>query len=292
MSLPKKNKTPASFDPKLHGGKRKKHEESHGGGGGHDESNWLVSYADMMTLLCGFFIMLFSMAKLDDPKYEKVKEEVAKQFGGKYEAPPIEKMGKELSSTATQIFKEAGVEKSVALKTDPSGLTIAFQSTLFFDSLSAEVKPEGRAVIDKVIASIAAQQNKDQKNYKIVVEGHTDARPITGGAFPSNWELSGARASRVVRLFLDKGFAPDHLTSIGYADTRPVAESRYANGTWCEENLGKNRRVVLRIMEPQADSKPIDHLEPAVASTTEVKTGATEIPERAPAAAPQTLPEP
>ena len=75
--------------------------------GGHDESNWLVSYADMMTLLCGFFIMLFSISKLDAPQYESVKQAVATQFGGTYEAPH-----QELAKFVTQIVQEAGVEKA------------------------------------------------------------------------------------------------------------------------------------------------------------------------------------
>src|SRR3954468_1912099 len=72
-----------------------------------DESNWLVSYADMMTLLCGFFIMMFSMAKLDEPKFEGVRQEVAKAFGGKYIPPSTN----ELSKITDTVIKELGIEK-------------------------------------------------------------------------------------------------------------------------------------------------------------------------------------
>lgn len=220
---------------------------------GDDESNWLVSYADMMTLLCGFFIMLFSMAKLDDTKYEKAKEELSKQFNGKYEAPA----SNEIAKFATQIIQEAGIEKNVVINSDPTGVTIAFASTVFFDKLSAEVRNEGQQVLDKLIDAISNHQQKDGKQYRVVIEGHTDSRPITGGVFPSNWELSGARASRVVRMFLQKGFTPDRLTAIAYGDTRPVSESRRIDGSWDEEALAKNRRVVLRVLEPKVDSIPI-----------------------------------
>ncbi len=226
-----------------------KHSKS--GHAGEEGEGWLVSYADMMTLLCGFFIMLFSMSKLDDPKYEKVKEEVAKQFGGKYKSPT-----QEMGRFMTQIIQDAGVEKQTLIKVDGYGVTIVFESTVFFDTLSADVKTEGQAALLKVIDGLEIQQKKENKQFKVVVEGHTDGRPILAGVFPSNWELSGARSSRVVRMFLDKGYNPSLLTSIGYADTRPIAPARMPDGSWNETALAKNRRVVLRILEPKVDAIP------------------------------------
>src|SRR3954470_14144688 len=85
---------------------------------GDDESNWLVSYADMMTLLCGFFIMLFSMATLETPKYDSFKEAISQQFGGNFQSPT-----KDLALFITQVIQEAGVEKDVVVKSDPSGVS-------------------------------------------------------------------------------------------------------------------------------------------------------------------------
>lgn len=236
----------------------------------HDESNWLVSYADMMTLLCGFFIMLFSMAKMDPPQYEKVREAMQKQFGkGEFQSPT-----KDMEKLVTQVLNEQGVAKDTSVKIEGSGVTVAFQSTLFFDTLSAEIRPEARELVAKLSQSLLAKEKKDGKFHQIVVEGHTDSRPIIGGQFVSNWELSGARASRVVRFFLEQGFKPDHLTAIGYGDTRPEAPSRSPSGEYDEAALAKNRRVVLRILDPKADSIPM----PGAA------------PERAPAA--QAVPAP
>jgi chemotaxis protein MotB len=201
--------------------------------------------------------MLFSMAKMDEPKYEKLKESVSKQFGGKYEAPPSpDAVAETMAKFVTQVLQEAGVEKETTVKYDALGVSVAFQSTVFFDTLSAEVKSQGHTVLGKLIDSIAREQQKSNKAYKIVIEGHTDSRPVLGGPFPSNWELSGARASRVVRMFLERGFAAEKLTSIGYADTRPELPSRTPSGTWDEPALAKNRRVVLRILEPGVDSIP------------------------------------
>lgn len=212
----------------------------------HDESNWLVSYADMMTLLCGFFIMLFSMAKLDDPSFEKVKQEVSKTFGGAYISP-----NQDIVDFVTQVLDQTGLTKETVMKSDPYGISLVFHSTLFFDTLGTDVKSEGRGILEKLIDAIRKQQKKNGKEYRIVVEGHTDSRPILGGVYPSNWELSGARASAVVRMFLDKGFDPAKCTAIGYADTHPTVPERSPAGVWDDQALAKNRRVVLRILDPR-----------------------------------------
>jgi chemotaxis protein MotB len=219
---------------------------------GHDEGNWLISYADMMTLLCGFFIMLFSMSKMDEPKYEQVKEVLSKQFGGQYEAPTHE-----LAKYMAEVLETANIQDKASVKEESQGVSVAFQSTLFFDTLSADVKPEGRLVLDKLAKKLYEKESRDGKQYQIVVEGHTDSRPILAGTFPSNWELSGARASRIVRYFLDNHFAADHMTAVGYADTRPELDARRADGTLDDALLAKNRRVVLRILSPTADSIPL-----------------------------------
>jgi chemotaxis protein MotB len=210
----------------------------------HDESNWLVSYADMMTLLCGFFVMLFTFAKIDENQYEKVKEALSKEFNGSYISP-----NKELLRFATQLITELGIEKETTIKADATGVSIVFESTIFYDTLSADVSPKGKIILGKLVEGISVHQKKETKNFNITVEGHTDSRPIVGGIYPSNWELSGARASRVVRMFLDRGFEPSSLTAIGYADTRPTMPPRNADGTWNTEALGKNRRVVIRITD-------------------------------------------
>ena len=247
-------------DQEEHHDKFPPHEEndSHSDGG-HDESNWLVSYADMMTLLCGFFIMLFSMAKLEDAKYDSFKESIVKQFGGEYVSQT-----KELAKFATQIVQELGLEST---KSDFNGVSIVFESTVFFQTLSADVSPQGKAILSDIIKKVFERQKVNAKTYKIVVEGHTDGRPIIGGIYPSNWELSGARAARVVRMFLDQGFSPKQLTAIGYADTHPQIDARTYTGIWDDKALAKNRRVVLRILEPSVDSIPYPDGGTAQAST-------------------------
>ncbi len=217
----------------------------------HDESNWLVSYADMMTLLCGFFIMLFSMAKLDAPQYDGFKEALAKQFGGEYKSE-----SKETAKFVTQILQELGVEKQTLVKSDYSGVSILFESTVFFETLSSDIKVEGKKILEKFAEKISTRQELEKKKYKIVIEGHADSRPILSGLYPSNWELSAARSARVVRLFIEKGFQKELLTAIAYADTHPIVSERKQTGELDETALNKNRRVVIRILDPKMDSIP------------------------------------
>lgn len=222
----------------------KKKDES--GEGGHDESNWLVSYADMMTLLCGFFIMLFSMATLDKPKFEKVAKEVSEHFQGPgvYEH---DNPNKKLGDFVTLLLREAGIEKEATVKMDSQGVAITFHSTIFFDSLSATLRQESRKILEDLARTILARQAEDHGSYDIVVEGHTDSRPILSGDYPSNWELSSHRASQVVRIFLNEGVDPTRIAPVGFADTRPEVPDRNEYGELDEAALGKNRRVVVRI---------------------------------------------
>lgn len=217
----------------------------------HDEGNWLVSYADMMTLLCAFFIMMFSMAKLNAPDYEKVRKEVAKQFGG-----DVESQSDKMAKFVTQIINDLGIEKEVLISSDPYGVSIVFESTVLFGTLSAYIREPGRNVLKKLIQKIQERQFAERKEYRIVVEGHTDSRPVISGRHASNWELSGARASRVVRMFKNFGFSSDHLLAIGYGDSRPRSIDRKPSGEWDSQAADQNRRVVIRILEPQVDHIP------------------------------------
>lgn len=218
---------------------------------GHDESNWLVSYADMMTLLCGFFVMMFSMANLDKEKFDKFREEVSEHFQGQYEKP-----GEQLRENITKIIRELGIQELAKVTTDINGIQVSFQSVLFFDTLSAEIQPAGLDAVNAIIDAVKESQRTENKLYRIAIEGHSDSRPVTGGLYPSNWELSAARAARVVRVFIDRGFDYKKLIALGYADTKPEFEGRRPSGEWDEVALAKNRRVVIRVLDPETRSIP------------------------------------
>ena len=217
----------------------------------HDESNWLISYADMMTLLCTFFIMMFALTNLEKEDAEKVKEEVSKHFKGAYEVP-----NQDLAQFMTQTIQELGVDKDTIVESTSDGVTVTFQSTVFFDTLNAELTLDGLKILDEFVGTVIRKQTETNQGFRVAVEGHTDARPILGGSYPSNWELSGARAARVVRLFLDKGFRSTDVVAIAHGGTRPLHPSRTPAGEWDLTALSKNRRVVVRILNPEAKTLP------------------------------------
>jgi chemotaxis protein MotB len=226
-----------------HQGFRAPASESDGESRSHDdESNWLVSYADMMTLLCGFFIMLFSMTKMDEPQFERIKQTLAEQFGGEYHSPNAD-----LAKWVTQILQDTPLKGEADVETSAAGVAIVFRSAVFFDTLSAELTERGSTILEQLVGSLQERQKFEKKAFRFVVEGHTDSRPLLSGPFATNWELSAARAARVVRVFVDKGFSPQSMAALGYSDTRPAETSKLPDGRWDEPALAKNRRVVIRV---------------------------------------------
>jgi chemotaxis protein MotB len=117
-------------------------------------------------------------------------------------------------------------------------------SAAFFDSGSATLRSDGQAILLGVAAELKLDMFRD---YRITVEGHTDDSPINTARFPSNWELSSARAAAVVRFFLEQGIPAAKLRAAGYADTFPKLPNRDANGNAIPENQAQNRRVVIRM---------------------------------------------
>lgn len=208
----------------------------------HDEGegNWLVSYADMMTLLVGFFVLLFSFSKIDSGEFEKIKRETTKVFGGEYQVP-FEKLSTELKKAVA----EKNLTDQVFFTESDDGIQITFRGALFFDSGSAELKNTAGDLLEKLIPTIIG----NAQGFGVLVEGHTDNRPMVGAVFASNWELSSVRACSVLRKFIENGFNPDHIKAIGYGDRRPVAPNEDKDGTQLLNNQSQNRRVVIKILK-------------------------------------------
>jgi chemotaxis protein MotB len=204
------------------------------------EGIWLVSYADLMTLLVGFFAMLLSFSKLDPEVFEQVKRETSKLFGGEYQVP-FEQMKESLKKAVMG----QGLGDQVLVEPKGSGLTITFRGALFFDSASIVMSEKAKSLLQQIAPIIASEA----RDYQILIEGHTDDVPISQGLIASNWELSSLRASSVLRFFLDFGFDPKNLRAIGLADTHPVLPNREeTSGVPLPENQSQNRRVVIKIL--------------------------------------------
>ncbi len=236
---------------------------------------WLVSYADFITLLFAFFVVMYSISNVNLGKYRVLSESVSTAFSAQSNSPfpvganlgisvqrapvalgLIGQTGQvSMKETAAQIDKrmKPWIKKGmIAVKGNEKWLEIEIKSSLLFNSGNAILTDESTALLTELAGNL-----RDAKN-PLYVSGYTDDVPIGTRVFPTNWELSAARAASVVRLFAETGIDPSRMGAIGYAEYRPIA----ANDT--EENRQKNRRVVIRMMageDAYADSSPFAEAE-------------------------------
>jgi chemotaxis protein MotB len=219
----------------------------HGKKADEGEGPWLVSYADMMTLLMGFFALISSFSKPDAKEFDKVAAASSKFFGGKYEAP-YEK----LSQSINKVIRENKLEDNVKIEVGPEGVEMTFTGTMFFDSGGIKVKDEAAELLNKLSSAI----KKETSNFSAIIEGHTDNAPINHEIIASNWELSGIRAARIAKIFENNNFSKKQLTIIGWGETRPIVSNENPDGTPNIENRTKNRRVVIRVYKELESKAP------------------------------------
>ncbi|MEK6646448.1 MAG: OmpA family protein [Candidatus Firestonebacteria bacterium] len=196
---------------------------------GHPAPPWLVNYADLMTELCCFFIILFSLTAVIGQKQVKdVQGEMGKVIDEE-----------KLSGDVKQEITEEGLKITFLEKGEKA----------LFESGKAQIRQEAKEVLDKIYGVLAKVENE------IVVEGHTDNIPISTTEFKSNWELSTARATSVVRYLIEeKKFPPAHISAIGYGEYRPAVPNDTIEGR------SQNRRVVFLVknLGKTKEQKPID----------------------------------
>jgi chemotaxis protein MotB len=249
------------------------HEEEH-----ENEERWLVSFADMMTLLFCLFMVLFAISSVNTSKFEALQRALQDAFSGRIlsggEAviesgnqkkpedpavkPPLPSLTplQAIATTSLNVSNNKAAKREEqdfkALKrridalVEKEGLTGKVQTTIrkrglvvelltddvFFDSGEALLKPPAISLLDKLGDVLSAE-----KTHPIVVEGHTDSEPIATSQYPSNWELSGARASAVIRTFVSDGVARGRVSGALYGAESPTA----SNAT--PEGRSRNRRV-------------------------------------------------
>jgi len=204
-------------------------DDFHTPGESHQDELWLVSYADMLTLLIGFFVLIVAAVPLKKAVFEKIAASIS---GSK--AAPLQSLRQSVDEL---VARTPALRDRVIARDDAEGLGIEFKDALLFDSGSAEVRSEGRKAIAEVAHLLVAVPGRP-----VVVEGHTDEVPIRTARFGSNWELSSQRAINVLAALQSFGVPPARMSARAYADTRP----REVQGTVEERRLA-NRRVVIRV---------------------------------------------
>ncbi|MDR4494395.1 MAG: flagellar motor protein MotB [Nitrospirales bacterium] len=239
---------------------KKKHEEH------ENHERWLVSYADFITLLFAFFVVMYAVSSVNEGKYKVLSESMITAFSNNKPVGEMSVLNLPMAKkTKTIVVKEAQanqdnsraylkVANAISMAKLPSGvkisstdrgLSIRIKDDALFESGSASINPHMKEFIDLVAGLVSDLPNL------MAVEGHTDNQPIRSVAFPSNWDLSTTRANVLIRYLTEEhGLSPERFSSTGYAGTRPIE----SNAT--REGQAENRRVemiILRHISPQID---------------------------------------
>ncbi len=244
---------------------RKRYDE----GSQENHERWLISYADFITLLFAFFVVMYAISIVNEGKYAVLSEALGDAFGGRSVAPQahtsvepmlplshivnrkrqeaarrererMEVLAKDLTATLMPLVKSG----QVRVTQNARGIGIELNASVLFAQGEAILQNEAREVLGEVAGLL-----KDAPQ-RIEVEGHTDNLPITNERFASNWELSAVRAASVVRLFIESGVQDVRLSAIGHGATRPVAP----NDT--PANQARNRRVAVMILASVPEPLP------------------------------------
>jgi len=235
--------------------------KSSSSGGGDD---WLMTYADSITLLMAFFVMMFSISKLDHEKFIEITTAIEKELGHRdpgtqmspnqgADAERVDQSENEAAKTAAEIdskmeelrdFMTTLKTEGIMLEQQPSGFEIELSSKLLYVSGSAELRKEVRGVLTNVGNMLKGLETDE---YQIEIQGHTDSAPINSSRYASNWELSAARATGVVRFFIDQGMSSSQLRAIAFADTQPKMQLANPNEPGAADVAALNRRVVIRV---------------------------------------------
>ena len=221
---------------------------------GPDNSTWALSFADMMMLIMCFFVVMLGIAKVDQGRYEAVSDILAEAMKGKA-APsramegdpqssrfPVEGRKKNLFALQLELAKLIDQDaETVSLRMRPDAVAISLPSTVFFRIGEAGLTARAREILSRIVAPLTGH------GYRLTIEGHTDDIPIRSARYPSNWELSSARAASVARYFIGEGFPRDEIEIKGLADTEPLVPNRDENGNPIVENQSRNRRVTILV---------------------------------------------
>lgn len=254
-----------------------------GGEGEHADERWLITYADVLTLMFVLFMVLFSISVVNTSKFEMLKQTLQEAFSGGVvdggtsvltemarqagiEAPQSSatvapafptaggSSGAQTSSAAALETRQleaakraidgaverAGMKANVTTTIDQRGLHVRLATDgVLFDSGSAVVRPEGERLLVPIVGALRRLPNP------VLVEGHTDSNPIATATYPSNWELSGGRASAVVRRLEAGGIPGGRLEFSGFGQTRPISTNETAAGR------AANRRVDVLVQRTQ-----------------------------------------
>ncbi len=249
--------------------------------------DWVMTYGDMMSLLLTFFVLIVSFSSMQESKFKAAANSLQVAFGV-LAAPesvidfakpliPKSEFGGEDSDVLYEVRElekailEADLDKQVAVEVRDDGVLFRLNAPFLFKSGGAELAEEPKGILTEMSRFFT------KFPYKIEVEGHTDNVPINSGRFPSNWELSAARAVTVARYFQSAGMPPERIAATGYGEFHPIADNATPEGR--ENNrrveifLHLNREDLVRQKELPFSESPIqlEKIEPTAAPAKQEK---------------------
>ena len=206
---------------------------------------WMATFADMVTLLMAFFVLLYAMSDPDPGKFEDFGAAMQEAISGE----ELQNEFKELTKNLQEIIDEQEISDKVDIELTPNGIEIQMEGKALFAGCSADILSDMEPVISSISNVITELlDNSEYKGYMIEVEGHTDnLPPTTCPDFETNWELSAYRATGVVELLLATGIQKEKIKAIAMADSAPLVPNMDENGNSISENQAKNRRVEIFI---------------------------------------------
>ena len=198
------------------------------------DEGWLLSYADLITNLLIFFVMLLAAAQLSRTKMQQITQSLS----GKEQPASLSSIKEEIDA---KIAKD-GLQEMIRTDLTDDGLELSLNSGLVFDSGAAVIRPEELSTVDQMLETLVPYADK----YAFAVEGHTDSNPVISGIYKSNWELSADRANAVRERLQQVGVEAKRIRVEGYADTIPLPAASL-EGLSELDRLARHRRVVVRI---------------------------------------------
>lgn len=204
---------------------------------------WLLSYADMMTLIACFFILMMAFANYDPPGFQEKTKEIAKHFSkGKSKLSKLK-----LTELKEEIAKHPELKDMTKITVNDSSLVVTLSGSILFPQNEVDLQPQMTLHLDSMIDIIKTYNSE----FRIVIEGHSDNLPIShDNPYKNHWALAAARASSVAERFQYFGFPNENIRVVSHGDTRPIAPNQDKTGRPIPENTMLNRRVILKVIEP------------------------------------------
>lgn len=206
-------------------------------------NRWVVSYADFVTMLLALFMIMYAVLRIDNQKLTEFQNKIQRTFEGGQQIENVTKYQANYNTTkptnVEKLLKDnLSQSKSVKLIKSDKGLVIRVNNKVLFDEGSASIKPEAEKTLNEIIQVLTKIDNP------VIIEGHTDATPIKNAKYPSNWELSTARATNIISYIMKRGLiSPKRLSAVGYGEYMPIANNTTSSGRIF------NRRVDIIVLE-------------------------------------------